>query len=639
LLLTLLLLSALFRPYAGIVHDARLYAVQAMDHVAPGLHQEDLYLKYGSQDQYSLFSPVSQPLARWLGVPAAFFLLYLLGNACFLVACQRFVPSLVHQRLAALGALIYVAVNPLPFGGFETFLVNENFLTPRIWSVALVVLGLERLLRDRMAVSLACIVASMLLHPIMGFSGLCIWICWHLLRLAGPQAVGLMVMAGASVLAVVLLVEPLGTAIFGQMDQRWLTFSTGGNPYCRPTDWRASDWFAIATAFAIVASGRALLSMHANAKRLLSAVLLVAAVGLAVGTIAPLLSYKLLLQGQAYRALWPLQLIQIPVMFALVGSLLRKRLSTVGQRATLVVVLGFIVVVGGQWQLVAALLLLGAVYCWRSSINEIDASRVRMFRRCAQLAVCATVVLAVVIVANAYPVLQSWYTPLASLAAIPQAIGPILVWAMAAGVLLLLQRLSRSRAVYCGVAVCGWLGIQTLFFLVPTSSLYAKLGVEQARDVTFVEKCLNNSHARTGRTPSLYWPLGPLDDIWLRLRCNSFFSVPQVAGSMFNRGTAMEGIRRARLTRQFELAARQRWIHLCSDEQLRSIRHIFGSLEADPPTIDELLRVCADEHVDLVILPLRFDGWYADTNGHLYVYDARQIRQQGAACPSANQRE
>ena len=52
----LIFVNAIALPYRGLVHDARLYGVQVLHRITNGEFSDDLYLRYGSQDAYSLFS-------------------------------------------------------------------------------------------------------------------------------------------------------------------------------------------------------------------------------------------------------------------------------------------------------------------------------------------------------------------------------------------------------------------------------------------------------------------------------------------------------------------------------------------------------------------------------------------------------
>src|SRR3712207_278956 len=86
--LVLLALNALCRPYANIDHDTRLYSVQVLNQLNPDAYADDLFFRYGSQDQFSLFSPLMAPLVRLLGLEGAFLLVYLLANALLIWALK-----------------------------------------------------------------------------------------------------------------------------------------------------------------------------------------------------------------------------------------------------------------------------------------------------------------------------------------------------------------------------------------------------------------------------------------------------------------------------------------------------------------------------------------------------------------------
>src|SRR5688572_28920250 len=80
LFVMLLALNALARPYGQLVHDARLYGLQVLNQLENGAYADDLFLRYGSQDQFSIFSRFAAPLAGVLGLDLSFWLLYLIFN-------------------------------------------------------------------------------------------------------------------------------------------------------------------------------------------------------------------------------------------------------------------------------------------------------------------------------------------------------------------------------------------------------------------------------------------------------------------------------------------------------------------------------------------------------------------------------
>src|SRR5438128_11066085 len=81
LFLVLVAINALARPYGGIIHDARLYSAQVLHQLDPQTLGDDLFFRYGSQDQFSVFSRFAAPFVDLFGLEPAFFLLYLVFNS------------------------------------------------------------------------------------------------------------------------------------------------------------------------------------------------------------------------------------------------------------------------------------------------------------------------------------------------------------------------------------------------------------------------------------------------------------------------------------------------------------------------------------------------------------------------------
>src|ERR1700732_4754496 len=66
---------ALSHSYRGIFHDAGLYTLQALARLHPDSLAEDAFLKFGSQDGFTIFSTIFSPIyataSRLLGVELA----------------------------------------------------------------------------------------------------------------------------------------------------------------------------------------------------------------------------------------------------------------------------------------------------------------------------------------------------------------------------------------------------------------------------------------------------------------------------------------------------------------------------------------------------------------------------------------
>ena len=87
-------------PYPGIIHDGRFYAVEALRAAGLGRYDDDLYFRFGSQGQFTLFTTPYALVARWVGIGDAAIVLACLGEALWLVG------------IAWLGARIFLTAAP-----------------------------------------------------------------------------------------------------------------------------------------------------------------------------------------------------------------------------------------------------------------------------------------------------------------------------------------------------------------------------------------------------------------------------------------------------------------------------------------------------------------------------------------------
>src|SRR5215471_20302994 len=54
--------------YSGIIQDAHLYSLQALARLQPDLLGQDIYLRFGSQDRYTFFTPIYAALIAQIGL-------------------------------------------------------------------------------------------------------------------------------------------------------------------------------------------------------------------------------------------------------------------------------------------------------------------------------------------------------------------------------------------------------------------------------------------------------------------------------------------------------------------------------------------------------------------------------------------
>ncbi len=94
--LALLVLACwmLLIPYRGITHDGTLYGLLALSHLHPGSLDHDMFVRFGVQNDFTVFTPLYAGVVRYLGFEHAAALLTLLTHAaffgCALLLAQRF---------------------------------------------------------------------------------------------------------------------------------------------------------------------------------------------------------------------------------------------------------------------------------------------------------------------------------------------------------------------------------------------------------------------------------------------------------------------------------------------------------------------------------------------------------------------
>ncbi len=631
-----LLVNAAVQPYLGYFHDARLYAFYLQARLEPTLgFDQDLYLTYGSQDRYSLFSLVMFPLVKFIGLDAGFFLAYVVSKALLFWGMARLVRVLARNDLVTGVAMVVLAASAISFGGNEIFHVNESFLTPRLGAAALVLLGLERMLAGKRLFPAALFLGGLALHPLMGVAGVLTWALWWAFgRFTRWQLAGLFLLAcGAS--AGVLAYEPLGTRVFGHMDDNWRAITLRICYFIRPDQWTPEDWMRLAVDCGLLVAGAFTFARHCA--RFLWAVLAAGSIGLAWSCVAVETHYLLLIQTSPYRMLWVLEFLAIPLGVMAVADLWQR--GTVRARAGS---LALLLLLTHEWmslELNAVFLFLlagsfGVFVVWhrglRRRVVKPDwmwlAARHTFLTACGLLVVYGVLVLGIVFTAPPTP--EIWCDP----ASVSRMLGPVfsrLLWCIAAcyaaaGLAAVLGSAHRFR-IAVGAATAVYLALGPYLLQAPW---YLERFVPADRHNAFVADFLEQHRDPQAPVPCVYWETD-LARVWFRLRANSYITVIQLSGSAFNRETASEGKRRVHLVARFEAEGDRLHPKLRSD-RLQQFWDEYRDCSADapPPTCDDLWRLVREEKLDYAVLPVGFDGRYCASDGYFYIYDCRRLREQ-----------
>ncbi len=287
-------------PYRGIFHDAVLYSFQALAHLHPESLANDIFLRYGSQDRFSLFSTGYSALVSRLGVETAAAWTTFAAQLALLALSWLLARRLVSAALALMG-LAFVIVLPTEYVQFGTFRVLESFVSPRMPAEACAIGAILSMLSGRRWLCALLLAGSALLHPLMAAPAMVVVAFlampdekrWHL---PAACAFGVVLLAGAGSLP----------ALDGyRIDAAWDGFFRDYAGYLYAANWRIVDWMRVVPALLTLLIGVRLLETPA-ARRLGAAALMTALLGIAIMVIgADWLRLPLVLQGQGYRWMWP----------------------------------------------------------------------------------------------------------------------------------------------------------------------------------------------------------------------------------------------------------------------------------------------------------------------------------------------
>ena len=286
-------------PAFGLIHDSQIYVFQALARLHPDLYSQDIYLRYGSQDDYTLFSPLFAAAMNVLGVENAAVTFTLVAQAMYFAAAALLGRVLMPARFVWLGLALLCAL-PCFYGAGNKFALAEGFTTPRLFAEAFVIAGLAAFLTRRFWLAGSLGLVALLLHPLMTVPGIVVALCTST---TPPRvrawAISAGVLAGCAVLAWLAL---HGTAL--QFDDKWMRMLWTALSYLWVSQWPAISWSQTLVCMSTLAIG--VLALERSLARSLCRAALIAGIGgIALTYVAvDLLHIVLALQVQPWRWAW-----------------------------------------------------------------------------------------------------------------------------------------------------------------------------------------------------------------------------------------------------------------------------------------------------------------------------------------------
>lgn len=232
------------RPFQGIWHDGRLYALQALQHLNPSTFSRDLFFLYGSQDQYSLFGSLyASCIALW-GLSQGTMALQGLGLGLWFIAGWSLTRVLPGKP--AMLALLLIASLDGHYGSHGVFTYGERFLTARLYAEALSLAGLAAWLTGRVKLGGLAFAVACVMHPLMTLPALMVGLG---ILLQPKMWFGLM---GAGVMLALSLgvmgMTPF-TGLLQPMDALWLQLVASRSPFIFLNTW---EWDGVSRVLFVI---------------------------------------------------------------------------------------------------------------------------------------------------------------------------------------------------------------------------------------------------------------------------------------------------------------------------------------------------------------------------------------------------
>ncbi len=520
--------------YRGLFHDARLYTLQALSRIDPASLSQDVFLRFGSQDRFTMFSPLYEAGIRLLGAEWAASLLTVASQGALFLGAWLLARAVFTPRLALFGLAALIAI-PGDYGTGRIFACVEPFLTPRMGAEALVLGCLAAALRGRSRTALMLMVLAFLLHPLMAAAGA--GALFFLYVLIPRPRIGAAILGAGMLLVGALFVAALHAApgastasAWAAFDPAWLHMVRERSPYLFLSSWIIDDWSRLAVTLATLIMGAVNLQSE-QARRLCQAAALTTVGGLLLCLIAcDGLHVVWTTQLQPWRWQW----LGVAVAALTLPAVLRTcAAAEAGTRAAALLLVAAWIFGAVSFALWAALAAVAALA--RAPRLEARESRWILFGAVCLLAIALTWRVAGNLEFTSAHYMESYVpswqrraTSFAEDGSVPLAVLALAWW---------LAQIPGGRT---GLISLGLIASAICAALLPQAwEQWTKREFAPARVAEFAPW---RKHIPAGA--QVFWPDMPLG-AWLLLDRPSYLSPMQGAGVVFSRSTAFELQRRA----------------------------------------------------------------------------------------------
>lgn len=628
----LILINAAATPYMGIVHDAQIYTGLVLNRIDPDFLSSDLFFRYGSQDKYSLFSPMMAPFVALLGPKIPFFVGYLLSITLLFTALTRLVVKLWPDSPAAVVGLIFLALVRVPYGGHVPLHVIEPFLSARVPACALTLWAFTDILERRWGRGSLAMLFAFAIHPLMTLPGIMVLAVVFLARRWGAWGVAIPTAVAMVGFGALLATPSIATPLFGYFDPEWLELTQNTNCYMFVQEWFPQQWFWNLFALAVLATASvACRGEDDDRSRILAGAVMIGVAGFFGTWLFSYLPYALLNKGQAYRWLWFPLILTPPAVFHL--ALQSWQANRISSRLCAVALVAWLGITTYHW---LEFLCLGCFLPVTYYAAIIFGKKAEPADRVGY-SVAASVLLGLTLWGSfrIWNFFENCGALLGELTYIN--VYDIVIANLNAGILVPLTLLvlavagswlATTRRVWPLLA--GAVAVQAAFFAYMGSEAYRTQHPQYA-ELQYVEDFLKERRQEEGRSLAIYCNYGRLYQYWVEWGTRSYYDCFQLAGFVFNRETAVEGQRRAKIVGPFEAVSLAKGRSEVIPEGVKEKISAWLGADVDspsPPTEEDLLRLAREDDVDYIVLfCTHFEHLAEGRRGDVSIYDARKLRE------------
>jgi hypothetical protein len=558
-------------PYMGLWHDARLYALEALTRLKPGLYERDLFLAYGSQGGFTIFPVLFAALIKWLGLEYAAHLLTVIGKLLWLGALVFLVRQFMSTPMWLFGCALVLAF-PAFYDSHKVFSYGESFATPRIFAEALAMVALAFWAQGRLIVAAGLCLAAAAFHPLMAISGIALLV-WLFGAQGGQRRRIFLALGFSAVFVVVAFYDPGVTSrLFSTYDPEWFEAIRLRNPYVFLDYWEFTAFDRIAWIAVVLAL--VLREGDETQKRYARALLFTMVAFLALSWFGAVVWNNVLItQLQLWRVLWVAQIFALFLCVPLFLKLWNSGYANKMLASALVVsyiagpgAMGLILVAG-----------VGLNLGLRVVERGIDEQRLywKMLPYLIVLTMLAMHLMDIpqrVVAEEVFSDRSAWRAFLSDRV-----------------VLLMVAMVAYWGTAVSNVIARSLVFASTVLLLVGAASSWISSAIEEpTRGFKEIYAQMNRDVPRGSVVASAAG--GGVYAIWFVMERESYISQLQTAGALFSRDTALEGIRRLRLLGDAGLpGGRLEWRNKAGG----------GSSSSGVPAVKTL---CGDLVLDYVVL-------------------------------------